>query len=267
MINKIRENPVIQIDEMVKLFNKHYKDKKYSRSWVAEKMNVVSRLVKPRKDCLRNSDHEYKRYVYAKDMVESKLFNIWFSDESMCELRWHKEGKVRVCFGDEIPERPVNQYEPKIMVWGAICRKGKTELLVIDEGSMTANLYCDYIRYELYERVNGIYGKNKWKFQQDNAKVHTSNKVMQMFKDLNIRLVDHPPKSPDLNPIEYVWSFIKEKVEKKKFKELDDAQEMMIEIWDNIKLDLLNAYISHFNTVCKEIIQQYESGTCVAKVY
>ena len=39
---------------------------------------------------------------------------------------------------------------------------------------------------------------------QDNASIHTAKKVKDWFKDMAIPLVDWPPYSPDLNPIEQV---------------------------------------------------------------
>ena len=42
---------------------------------------------------------------------------------------------------------------------------------------------------------------------QDNSPIHTSNVVKEWFHDHPfITLVPHPPKSPDLNPIENVWA-------------------------------------------------------------
>ena len=42
-------------------------------------------------------------------------------------------------------------------------------------------------------------------FMQDNASIHNANVVKKWFADMNIPVVDWPPYSPDLNPIEYIW--------------------------------------------------------------
>lgn len=43
-------------------------------------------------------------------------------------------------------------------------------------------------------------------FMQDNSPVHTAASVMALFSRQQFQLMDWPPKSPDLNPIENVWA-------------------------------------------------------------
>jgi len=46
-------------------------------------------------------------------------------------------------------------------------------------------------------------------FQQDNGPVHKAYNVMDWLERNSITVVDHPPYSPDLNPIEHVWVELK----------------------------------------------------------
>ena len=41
-------------------------------------------------------------------------------------------------------------------------------------------------------------------FMHDNASIHTAQKVKDWFEDQRIPVLDWPPYSPDMNPIEHV---------------------------------------------------------------
>ena len=53
------------------------------------------------------------------------------------------------------------------------------------------------------EEIDRELGESR--FQQDNARVHTARHTCQWFADNALTLEDHPPLSPDLNPIEHSW--------------------------------------------------------------
>jgi DDE superfamily endonuclease len=46
-------------------------------------------------------------------------------------------------------------------------------------------------------------------FMQDNASIHTAQKVTQRFDDEGILVLDWPPYSPDMSPIEHMWARMK----------------------------------------------------------
>jgi len=49
-------------------------------------------------------------------------------------------------------------------------------------------------------------------FVLDNAPYNRAKKVCRLAKELGIRLLYLPPYSPNLNPIERLWKFMKKKV-------------------------------------------------------
>ena len=51
-----------------------------------------------------------------------------------------------------------------------------------------------------------------WIFQQDKAAIHNASVTKKYMREQKIRLLDHPPCSWDLNPIENLWVLIVTKV-------------------------------------------------------
>ena len=48
----------------------------------------------------------------------------------------------------------------------------------------------------------------------DNASFHKSKTIKELIESKNCKLIYQPPYSPDLNPIEHYWHFLKDLVRK-----------------------------------------------------
>jgi transposase len=70
---------------------------------------------------------------------------------------------------------------------------------------------------------------NNWRFQHDNDPKHTS-KITKKFLNENFsEIIDWPSNSPDLNPIENLWSIVKRNIEMRLPQNFLELEQFMIE--------------------------------------
>ena len=74
-------------------------------------------------------------------------------------------------------------------------------------------------------------GRNCSFFMQDGAPCHKSGHSMGWLAEKEVRVLDWPGNSPDLNPIENCWHIMKNKLEQKEKKNLDELKQEIVNIW------------------------------------
>lgn len=76
-------------------------------------------------------------------------------------------------------------------------------------------------------------GLENTEFQQDNARPHTAKKTMEWFEENGISLLKWPSKSPDMNPIEHLWSDMARRIrEYPVARSCDELWEQVQEVWE-----------------------------------
>ncbi|KAJ8865914.1 hypothetical protein PR048_033437 [Dryococelus australis] len=73
--------------------------------------------------------------------------------------------------------------------------------LVFVRGSMNTEAYCNILDNEMLPTLWRFYGMDPCYFQDDNARCHVSRATMQWYAANNVRQLDWPTQSSDLNPI------------------------------------------------------------------
>ena len=98
------------------------------------------------------------------------------------------------------------------MMWGGISGSHRTDLVVIG-GNLTGARYRDEI---LQQHVLPFMQQHPevTTFQHDNARPHTARICTEFLQQNDINVMDWPAKSPDLSPIENLWSRLKDRVDK-----------------------------------------------------
>ena len=80
--------------------------------------------------------------------------------------------------------------------------------------NMTGKLYARFVREQMAPLFRDLAPGSQWTLLQDNAATHRSVVVKTALHNASIEPLSFPPYSPDLNPIENVWSMVKRAVGK-----------------------------------------------------
>lgn len=165
--------------------------------------------------------NKIKRLEFAKKYVNEPISfwkNVLWSDESKFEIFGTKQRqRVWVKPGEELLEKNVQKTVKhgggSIMVWGCFAWSGVGELVHID-GIMNADKYIHILSENMEASLLKVGLEDNFIFQQDNDPKHTARKTQTFFRESRIKLLEWPPQSPDLNPIENLWSLLDSKMDK-----------------------------------------------------
>ena len=157
----------------------------------------------------------------------------FFPDETTIQLNsnitcaWHKIGSR--------PKNPTNRFNRKLMFWSSVSTRSKFDLVEI-EGTMTSEKYVSLLREKFIPWIR-CQKQGRWTFQQDNAPSHTARHTRTFFDTSKVTVLAWPAYSPDLNPIENLWGILKQRVDKRKPKTLDDLRVIANEEWKAIPME------------------------------
>jgi len=196
--------------------------------------------------------------MYALENMDEDWKNIIFTDESWFQLNMDSRELIY-----KRPDSPpiikeVKQHEFKVMVWGGIWWEGRTQLCFIQE-KVNSEVYQKIIKDYLI--TPGL--TEEFEILQDGARPHTSDSTQEFFEDKNVIIRQNPSHSPDLNPIEKVWGWMKHELNKQSPQNEEELKSIVLKVWDEMPQSTIQAFISHNRTVCNDIIES--GGGCIVE--
>jgi len=203
-----------------------------------------------------NATNKRKRRVYARKFSNLDTTSVVATDETQI---LNDTGRVWVSRAPHERERedclaPAFRKFKGFMAWAAVWHGGRSPLVRLDLSKSTSkrkgfnsDLYINQVYKQhlrrIWRNVNSswrAYG-GAW-LLEDNSGIHMSKKSRAAAKKYKFRNLPHPPNSPDLNPIENVWAFLKYRLRslKQRPKNLDELYEAADAIWRNIPQRFIN---------------------------
>lgn len=190
---------------------------------------------------------------------------------------WTAEVWGRVLFTDETPlhlvqttqrrqfrsrrgaGRVTNIVQPRlhsgggsIMVWGAFAVDRVLPLHRV-QGTLTGQSYVALME----ECVAPVWdGLQQTVLQQDNATPHKSRVAMAWFEEHDIELLEWPPMSPDLNPIENLWAHLKRNLDGNIVHGMNNLFEVASRIFRDVDPNLLRNLVESMPRRCQEVIRR-----------
>lgn len=210
-----------------------------------------------RKKPLVSKRNRAARFQWAKihrQVTVEEWKNVIFSDESPFTL-FQEGGKIYIRrrvgeeFLDECLFPTVKHGGGKIQVWGCFTWYGAGPLKRII-GNMDGAMYREILKAHMAPYRKRLAEEHKIPeeeiiFQQDNDPKHKSKKVQTYLKNKGLVVLDWISQSPDMNPIENAWKYLKNRLVEHtpKPSNLEEVFEIIKEEWSKIPLSFFQNLI------------------------
>ena len=233
-----------------------------SRQTVSRRLQEIGLFNRtPEKKPLVSSKNKKKRYQFANRHVVwtyEQWAKVFFSDESKFNL-FGNDGKnyVKRRNGERLSakctKKTVKFGGGSVMVFGMFSSQGTTPLVRLHT-RVNAQIYKTIVQDHVVPIIRNS-GIDRAIFIQDNAPCHKAKMVMSYLSEQDFEIMDWPPQSPDLNPIENLWKTLGMKVMARNPTNTDDLWEKLQEEWSKISVEDCQKLIHSCSRRCAAVVE------------
>jgi len=206
--------------------------------------------------------NQKKRFNFAEKhaYINENFWNdVIFSDESKFNI-FGSDGKQKVW------RKPNTEFQEKnltptvkhgggsIMVWGCFSAQGVGCLAFIDT-TMTADGYIKILKDNLHQSAEKMKISKSFKFYQDNDPKHKAYKTREWMLYNCPKVLETPPQSPDINPIEHLWDYLDRKVHESPISNKNELKQRLKEEWEKIPLEYLQKLVASMPDRLKAVLK------------
>ena len=184
--------------------------------------------------------HKQARIAFCQQHLYDDWSTTFFTDES--SFCFHRDRHPRWSSGGKPAKVPHSKFPKTVMIWGGISIMGYSSLAVI-RGSVNQHTYQQILNDHLLPNASAYYG-DSWRLQQDNARPHSAISTRHWILENVPAVLTWPPNSADLSPIENLWSFMKNQIEKSGARNFEDFKTDIQSVWENFDISLISRLIA-----------------------
>ncbi len=172
-----------------------------------------------------------------KNWTVAQWSKVLFSDESkFCILFgnqgprvWRKGGEAHSpsCLKSSV------KFPQSVMIKVAMPSVGFGPLCFL-KNNVTAPIYQDILEHFMLPSADQLFKDTDFIFQQDLAPAHTAKSTKSWLNNHGVGVLDWLANSPDLKPIENLWSIVKRKRRNKRSKNADELKATVKETWASV---------------------------------
>lgn len=132
----------------------------------------------------------------------------------------------------------------KLMIWSFIFWNGRGPMLFLD-GGIDQDAYKNILRNQVLPHCIEMLDENgeAQTYMDDGASCHDAQSVVDYCAELGIQRPFWPPNSPDMNPIEHIWGWLKHHLTNLDPvpRNLDEVKTAVIKFYEDINFQSIRA--------------------------